>query len=476
MYPALQSTERPCARRCRDVGDRCSDTSRRISDQLAAVSRSTHWSCRRSGAGHHPAAAPGGTTADLDRGGGVGKTRLAQAVADDPCSTSIQMACGWSTWLRCEMHAGAQRDRAAAGGAGDEQQFHAENLIDHLRSKRLLLVLDNFEHLLPAAPLVAELLAACPQLRVLVTSRAALRLRGEQEYPVPRWRCPVAGHCHPLRPWRRWPRWPSSCSGRRRCAPPSCSPPPTPTQWRHLPPAGWATTGHRVGRRPDQAATARDTAPAAGTPSAPAHQWHPGCPGAAANHASRHRLELRPAAHGSKPSSGGSRCLSVAAHWRGSKPCAVRGADLQGDLLDWLGSLADNSLLAQMEAGESEPRFGMLETVREFGLEQLAVAGEEIMARDRHLAWYLALAEQAAPQLRGPEQAQWLARLRVEHDNLRAALCWAGEQGEGELGLRLAGSLSRFWQTQGHFSEGRGWLEAALACAAQASPARVPWL
>ena len=118
--------------------------------------------------------------------------------------------------------------------------------------------------------------------------------------------------------------------------------------------------------------------------------------------------------------------------------------------------------------GSSEPRVSMLETIREFGGEQLEDRGEAGPARQRHAGVYLALAEQAAPALAGPDAAAWLARLDEEHDNLRAALGWACGQGDRPTALRLAGALGRFWAQRGHLSEGRRWCAAALALPAGA--------
>jgi tetratricopeptide (TPR) repeat protein len=115
--------------------------------------------------------------------------------------------------------------------------------------------------------------------------------------------------------------------------------------------------------------------------------------------------------------------------------------------------------------GGDEPRFAMLETVREYALEQLAAASEEVTLRRRHAAHFLALAETAQEQLRGTDQQRWLARLEREHDNLRAALRWTLQPGETELGVRLAGALWKFWEIRGHVSEGRRWLEELLMCA-----------
>jgi tetratricopeptide (TPR) repeat protein len=113
----------------------------------------------------------------------------------------------------------------------------------------------------------------------------------------------------------------------------------------------------------------------------------------------------------------------------------------------------------------------LLETVRAYAGERLAAGGESQMVRDRHLAWCVALAEEAEPQLTGPEEGAWLGRLETEHDNLRAALNWARERGDVEARLRLAGALQPFWRIRGYLGEGRGWLDAALATGSEAQAA-----
>jgi predicted ATPase len=142
----------------------------------------------------------------------------------------------------------------------------------------------------------------------------------------------------------------------------------------------------------------------------------------------------------------------------------VADADPQVDGLEGVTSLVDRSLLQQADGTDGEPRFVMLETVREFALELLEESGEEVEVRRRHATWCLRLAANAGPDLYGgPEQIRWLDRLEAEHDNLRAALEWAERTGTSETGLRLVGALYWFWYVRGHLSEGRRWLERALA-------------
>jgi tetratricopeptide (TPR) repeat protein len=137
----------------------------------------------------------------------------------------------------------------------------------------------------------------------------------------------------------------------------------------------------------------------------------------------------------------------------------------EGDILDRLDSLVDKSLLVVLDAEaetEAGPRVTMLETVREYALEQLEANGEAAAMRDRHLGWCLALAEQAEQESVGPQQGVWLDRLEVEHDNLRVALRWAYESTQVEVGLQVAGALEWFWDVRGYLSERRKWLEDLL--------------
>jgi tetratricopeptide (TPR) repeat protein len=147
----------------------------------------------------------------------------------------------------------------------------------------------------------------------------------------------------------------------------------------------------------------------------------------------------------------------------------AQGGREQG-ALDGIAALVEQSLLRHATASDDEPRYLMLETVREFGLERLAASGEADDARRRHAAWCLMLAEQADPALMGPEQSWWLRRLATEHDNLRAALAWSAEQPDDGL-LRLAVALIRFWRFRSLPSEGQLWLERALARGMDASAA-----
>ncbi|TMD53715.1 MAG: tetratricopeptide repeat protein, partial [Chloroflexi bacterium] len=156
--------------------------------------------------------------------------------------------------------------------------------------------------------------------------------------------------------------------------------------------------------------------------------------------------------------------------------------DPPADVLDGVSSLIDKSLLRQTEQEGQEPRLLMLETIREYGLEVLAAGGEMESTRRAHAHYYLSLAEDAEIEIGGPKQAAWLGRLEREHDNLRAALSWSLEQAgneamEGEhnieLALRLGGALRSFWVVHGHISEGRNFLERALAVAVPLASTRI---
>ncbi|MGH2586486.1 MAG: ATP-binding protein, partial [Dehalococcoidia bacterium] len=155
-------------------------------------------------------------------------------------------------------------------------------------------------------------------------------------------------------------------------------------------------------------------------------------------------------------------------------PPSLRGKGAEGlgrsALVDLLTSLVDKSLVTLDYRGEAA-RYRLLETVRQYAVERLAASGEAESLRRRHGVWALDLAERAASLLDGPDQTDWLDQLDAEHDNLRAALAWALDSGEGTLGLQLAGALAAFWEFRGHLAEGRRWLTLALVAGRIAPPA-----
>jgi tetratricopeptide (TPR) repeat protein len=164
--------------------------------------------------------------------------------------------------------------------------------------------------------------------------------------------------------------------------------------------------------------------------------------------------------------------LRIADCGSGKDPSAIRNPPStirNEEGLDLLGQLVDKSLVLVEEGGETV-RYRLLETVRQYARERLRERGEERVGRQQHLRYFLKLAEEGAPELEGPHQGRWLARLEQEHDNLRAALACSLEQEDGDMTLRLAGALSRFWLVRGHESEGREWLRKALAAGANGAP------
>jgi len=139
------------------------------------------------------------------------------------------------------------------------------------------------------------------------------------------------------------------------------------------------------------------------------------------------------------------------------------GEDIEeGEVLDLLSGLVEKSLVVASGSDEGGMRYRLLEPVRQYAREKLEESGETQAAKRTHAGYFLALAEEAEPKLFGPRDVEWLERLEEEHDNMRAALSWALEEAQAELGLRLAGALQPFWEAHGHYSEGRRWLEEAL--------------
>ena len=340
------------------------------------------------------------------------------------------------------------------------EQTLRDALVTHLAGKRLLLVLDNFEHLLPAAPLVAELLGACPALRVLTTSRAALHLSGEHLYSVPPLALPDAGRLPPLEELGQTAAV-RLFVDRVRAVKPDFA----------LSEAN-APAVVEIVRRLDGlplalelvAARARVLSPAA--LSVRLDRRLPLLTGGAQDLPERQRT-LRDTIAWSydllRPNeqtlfrrlgvfAGG--CTLEAAE-------TVADLDEPFDVLEGMTALLDASLL-QSEEQDAEPRYTMLATIREFALERLSESGEEPATRDRHARFFLDLAERAGPEIIETADPTLLDVIDREHDNLRAALAWSRDTGDHDTLLRLAGALAFFWYYRGYLNEGQRWLDQAL--------------
>jgi predicted ATPase len=401
--------------------------------------------------------------------GGIGKTRLALKVAgalaehfrggiyfvslaplSDP--TLITSAIVQTLGIR------------EAGG-----QSPHEVLKKHLEeaSRPTLFLLDSFEHLIPAASIVAELLAAGPNLRILVTSRAALHLYGEHEFPVPPLAVPDLRTILPVEVLSQY--------------------------------AAIALFVQRaVAAKPDFELD-RQNAPAVVEICARLD----GLPLAIELAAARVKVLSLPSMRARLASrlqllTGGARdlpqrqqTLRAAIDWSHdllstaeqrlfrrlsvfAGGCTLEGveavcdakADLDLDLLEGMASLVDKSLMQQVAQADSESRFLMLETIREYAREKLEASMEEASTRRAHAAFCLVLAEEEGAEQGG---AEWLERLALEHDNFRAALEWLTETGDADWGLRLGTALFRFWETRELLAEGRGRLAKLLEIAGAAT-------
>ena len=358
------------------------------------------------------------------------------------------------------------------------------------RAARLLLVLDNFEQVQDAAPFVADLLAAAPDASVLVTSRSPLHLAAEHEYPVPPLPLPDPAGPHGLETLDR--------SGavrlfvqRAQAARPDFrltaeNAPAVAEICRLLDglPLALELAPARIKLLPPQALldrlrppssprpALRSRGPAPPRPPGPPHGRSPRPPRAPADPAPHPGLEPRPAgparAAPLRPPRRLRRGLHPGGRHRGLR--RSRTAYRPQSPSTSSASLVDESLLRQEErpAGAEALRFQMLETVREYAAERLEQSGEGPAVRRAHAAHYLALAEQAEPELRGPQQDAWLLRLGAEDENLRAALRAALAEKDATTALRLGGALWWYWYLRGLQREGRGWLRAALSLSAGA--------
>lgn len=346
----------------------------------------------------------------------------------------------------------------------------AERLIERLADKELLLFLDNFEQVLEAETLVMELISNCPGLEVVITSRSALSARCEQKLAVPLLEMPGTGDDEPtaaeISPYPAVALFVQ----RSRSVDPNFSltdenAPAVAKICRRLDglPLAIELAASRMKLLPPEALLRRLDdglgVLAGGGPDLPERQRT-----MRAVIAWSHELlgeEEKALFRRLGAFSGG---FTIEAAEAVCRPAPLADGENSFDVLDGLASLVDVSLLRSVGsvAPGGEPRISTLETIHEYARERLAASGEEARVRDRHLSYFLDLAEEAEPQLFGPESSTWMDRLQAEHDNLRAVLRWSRNT-DPESGLRLAGALTWFWWTRGHLVEGRAWTEDLLS-------------
>ena len=389
----------------------------------------------------------------LTGAGGAGKTRLAVAVAtavSGNFKAGVQFV-GLASIIHPDLVT------TAIAKALDIQQV-ANRTIPQLIADELqnsgpfLLLLDNFEHVLPAATVVAEILEACPSLKVLVTSRSALRIYGEQEFPVTPLAQESAIELFVQRATAVRPSFSMNpenaaaireiCSrldglplaielaaARTRVLSPG-------TMLDRLQSRLLLLTGGALDL-PERQQTLRNTI-----------DWSHGL----LNEAEQKLLRRFSVFLGG--------CTLEAAE----AVCNTH-RDLDIDLFEGLASLVDKNLVQNVDQTGAEPRFSMLETIREYALERLASSGEESATRRAHAAYCLVLAEEGNPELTAVDRTAWLARCDLEIDNFRIALDWLIQNREVDWGVRLCMALFRFWDMREHLDEGRSRLETILQLA-----------
>jgi predicted ATPase/class 3 adenylate cyclase len=337
-----------------------------------------------------------------------------------------------------------------------------DQLLDHLRDRRLLLVLDNLEQVVDAADQIASLVARCEGLRILGTSREPLGIEGEREYPVPPLELPDPEHLPGL---ERFGRYEAVALFVERAT--SVSPRFTVTNDN-------APAVAEVCARLDGLPLAIELAAARVKILSPQEILRRledslgFLTGGGRDRSDRQRTLRGAIAWSFDLLEEGDRSLfaALAVFSRGFRleaAEAVCAGTQDGDILDGVASLVNKSLLRQIESASGESRFLMLETIREFASERLEELDDVEAIRERHARYFLEVAQRAAPELFGAEQARWLSVLAADHDNFRAALTWAEERGEVELAWRLAGTLWRFWQMRGHLREAADRFRTLLA-------------
>jgi len=408
--------------------------------------------------------------------GGIGKTRLAVEVA----STLSEKFPGGTYFVSLSplsdpgLIAAVIAQTLGIRGTGSQSPLEIlkESLRDSLGTPMLLL-LDNFEHLLPAAPTVAELLVMGPNLKILVTSRAALHLYGEHEFLVP-----PLGLPDPL------------------CVPPVEDLPRYPAVALFVQRAVAAKPDFELNRE-NAAAVAEICARLDGLPLAielAAARVKVLSP---ASLLTRLASRLQLLTGGARDLPQRQQTLRAAMDWsydllnpaeqklfrrlsvfvggcnlEGVEAVCDTKGDLDLDLLDGMGSMVDKSLVLQVPATGGEARFSMLETIREYAREKLEVSGEEAATKRAHAAYCLVLAEEAPAEQTGTQSAGQMGHFVAEHGNFRAALEWLTDTGDAEWGLRLGAALFRFWETREYLTEGRTRLGKLLKLPRAAAPTK----
>jgi predicted ATPase/class 3 adenylate cyclase len=410
--------------------------------------------------------------------GGSGKTRLAVQVAADLIDQFekgvwlVELAPLADPALVVQAVATTFQVREAAG------RSLLDLLVDYLQTKSLLLMLDNCEHLVAAcAKLASALLRACPNVKILATSREALGVAGEVAYHVPPLSRPDPRRTQTLEQLRQFEAVQLFVERGVHSQP------------RFALTDGNAAAVAHICHRLDGIPLAIELA-AARVKVLTADQI-----------ATRLNDRFRLLTGGSRAGLPHHQTLRATIDWShdllsdkertllrrlsvfaggfnleaGEAICAGDGLEKDA-ILDLLTNLVDKSLVVA-EGLNGDIRYLLLETVRQYGLEKLEEAGEVAGIREQHLEWYLGLAERVEPELLGPDQLGGLDELEREHDNLRAALEWAASGArDAEARVRLAGALQRFWSMRGHLTEGRAWLESAIEESVEsgdASPAPV---
>src|SRR5882724_7328001 len=408
--------------------------------------------------------------------GGIGKTRLAVEVA----SGLIELFPGGIHFVPLSplsdpgLIASVIVQTLGIREAGGQSPIEIlkKNLQDSLRAPMLFL-LDNFEHLIQAAPTVAELLAMGPNLKILVTSRAALHVYGEHEFPVPPLALPDSRFMPSLEMLSEYPAV-ALFVQRAVAAKPDFE----------LNPEN-ASAVTEICARLDGLPLAIELAAARVKVLSPFSML------------TRLASRLQLLTGGARDLPQRQQTLRAAMDWSYDllNPaeqklfrrlsvfvggCTLEGVeavcdtkgDLDLDLLDGMASMVDKSLAQQVEQAKGESRFTMLETIREYGLEKLKASGEEALTKRAHAAYCLVLAEEEATEQSGAEGVEWVVRFAREHDNFRAGLEWLTETGDAEWGLRLGTALFRFWEIREYLAEGRERLGRLLQLAGAAAPTK----